>query len=368
MRAESILIAGGYGVVGQRIVADLAEDYPVVVAGRHIDKANAIATAIGRGVAARELDVTNQQSIAAALDKVSGIVSCIDQPGRRLLHEAIARGLMYTDITPHLTELGRGAEYERLRRDAAASGAQVVLGTGIVPGISNVIVRALANKLGGAESISTSLLLSAHDQSGPASMTYLAKELTMPFDRYVNGRDHPAAPFSEPVRVEFPLPFGERDAYLFPFSDQVLYPVTMEAKTVETRLAVDPPRLARLLAVILRLGAARFIEARRVRQTLLQLRRQPGTDDAPKFALRVDVKCGNRSASATLVGIAQADAAAAGAVCTIRALVDGSVGPGVWMPEQVLNEQTFFSRLAERGFQVHCQGSSETSIGDSPIC
>jgi hypothetical protein len=69
--------------------------------------------------------------------------------------------------------------------------------------------------------------------------------------------------------------------------------------------------------------------------------------------LRVDVKRGDHSACATLVGIAQASAAAAGAVCTIRALVDGSVGPGVWMPEQVLNEQVFFSRLAERALPVN---------------
>jgi saccharopine dehydrogenase-like NADP-dependent oxidoreductase len=233
------------------------------------------------------------------------------------------------------------------------SGARVVLGTGIVPGISNVIVRALAAKLGGAESISTALLLSAHDQSGPASMTYLAKELTMPFNRYVNGQDQPATPFSDPIRIKFPLLFGERDAYLFPFSDQVLYPLTMGASTVETRLAIDPPRLARLLAVILRLGAARLIEARRVRETLLNLRRQIKTNNAPKFALRVDVKHGDEPASATLVGIAQASAAAAGAVCTIRALVGGSVGPGVWMPEQVLNEQVFFSRLADRGLLVN---------------
>jgi hypothetical protein len=139
----------------------------------------------------------------------------------------------------------------------------------------------------------------------------------------------------------------------FPFSDQVLYPLTMEASTVETRLAIDPPRLARLLAVILRLGAGRLIEARRVRETLLQLRRQVTTNHAPKFALRVDVARGDQSATATLVGIAQASAAAAGAVCAIRALVDGAVGPGVWMPEQVLNEQVFFSRLAQRGLQVN---------------
>jgi hypothetical protein len=47
-----------------------------------------------------------------------------------------------------------------------------VLGTGIVPGISSVIVRALADALGGADEIETALLLAASDVSGPASFDY----------------------------------------------------------------------------------------------------------------------------------------------------------------------------------------------------
>src|SRR5262249_27832902 len=152
-----------------------------------------------------------QQSIAAALERVGVVVSCIDQPGRRLLNGTIERGLMYTDIAPHLVELGRGAEYERLCQQAAASGARVVLGTGIVPGISNVMVRALADRLGGADEILTSLL---------------------------------------------PAPF--------------------------------------------------LLEQERGREMLLRFRRPRTTSDDPKFALRVvDIKHGERSATATLVGIAQ---------------------------------------------------------------
>src|SRR5512144_1868324 len=86
-------------------------------------------------------------------------MSCIDQPRRRLLHAAIERGLRYTDITPHLVQLGRGDAYEKIGTAARASGARLVLGTGIVPGISNVIVRALADALGGADVIETSCSL-----------------------------------------------------------------------------------------------------------------------------------------------------------------------------------------------------------------
>ena len=176
MNEQGILIAGGYGVVGQRIAAGLAPDYPVIVAGRHLEQAKATAAAIGHGVRGLELDVTVDASIAAALQGVATVMSCIDQPRRGLLHAAIQRGLRYTDITPHLMELGQSAAYEEIGAAARASGACVVLGTGIVPGISNVIVRALADTLGGADVIETSLLLSARDASGPASFDYFPSQ------------------------------------------------------------------------------------------------------------------------------------------------------------------------------------------------
>jgi hypothetical protein len=170
----------------------------VFVAGRHLEEAKATAAAIGHGARGREIDVTVEASIAEALDGIDTVVSCIDQPRRNLLHAAIARGLRYTDITPHLVQLGRGAAYDEIDAAARASGARVVLGTGIVPGISNVIVRAVADSLGGVEAIETSLLLSASDPSGPASLDYFLQELTMPFDVHVNGTDHPARAFSDP--------------------------------------------------------------------------------------------------------------------------------------------------------------------------
>ena len=364
MNEQGILIAGGYGVVGQRIAAALAPDYPVIVAGRHLERAKATAAAIGHGVRSRLIDVTVEASIAAALEGVATVVSCIDQPRRSLLHAAIERGLRYTDITPHLVELGSGAAYEEIGAAARASGARVVLGTGIVPGISNVIVRALAHTLGGADVIETSLLLSASDASGPASFDYFVKELTMPFAVHVDGVDRPAQAFNDPRVIEFPSPFGPRSAYLFPFSDQVLYRRTMGAQTALTRLAMDPARLGRLLAALVRLGAVRLVAQERVRNLLAKRRSDRAPNEAAaRFALRVDVIHDGRSAHATLVGGPQANAAAAGASATVRSLMEGEVSePGAWMPEQVINPPRFFSRLAEHGLTV-----ALPAIDDHPL-
>jgi saccharopine dehydrogenase-like NADP-dependent oxidoreductase len=359
MSTQEILIVGGSGVVGRRIANELAPDYPdrVVVASRNPARADEIARAIGHGARGRRIDIAVPSSVAAALAGVSVVISCIDQPGRALLRAAVERGLKYTDITPHLTELGRGAAYDKIDAAARASGARVVLGTGIVPGISNVMVRALADALGGADEIETALVLAASDVSGPASFDYFLQELTMSFDIRVDGEDHPAHAFSEPRLVDFPPPAGAQLSYLFPFSDQVLYPRTMGARTALTRLAIEPAWLARLLAAIVRTGASRIIAIEGVRHAITSRRRdRPSSKDA-WFALRVDVGCGGRWKRATLLGGAQADAAAAGAAETARLLIEGYIAePGAWMPEQIVDPGAFLSRLATRGLRVEFPG------------
>jgi saccharopine dehydrogenase (NAD+, L-lysine forming) len=212
MSTPEILIVGGYGVVGRRIANELAPEYPdrIVVAGRNPARAAEIARAIGHGARGRRIDIAVPSSIAAALTGVAVVMSCIDQPDRSLLWAAVERGLNYTDITPHLTELGRGAAYDKIDAAARASGARVVLGTGIVPGISNVMVRALADALGGADEIETALLLAASDVSGPASFDYFLQELSMSFDIRVDGRERRAHAFSDPQLVDFPPPVGAK--------------------------------------------------------------------------------------------------------------------------------------------------------------
>ena len=326
-----------------------------------------MAAVIGHGVRGREIDVTKQASIATALEGIATIVNCVDEPRRHLLRAAIKRGLRYTDITPHLVELGRGAAYEEIDAAARASGARVVLGTGIVPGISNVVVRAVADSLGGADVIETSLMLSASDAAGPASFDYFLKELTMPFEVHVSGADRSAHAFSDPRVIAFPAPFGPRSAYLFPFSDQVLYPRTMAAQTVVSRLALEPARLGRLLAALARVGATRLVAPETVRHALARRRSDRSPSEDARFALRVDVTHDGRSAHAALVGGAQADAAAAGASGTVRSLMEGEVSePGAWMPEQVINPRHFFSHLAKHGLTVALH-SPHLINGDSDV-
>lgn len=355
---------GGYGVVGRRIAADLASDFPgrVIVAGRHRDRADVAAAAIGHGARGRRIDVTEASSVAEALDGVAVAVNCIDQPDRALLWAAIRRGLAYTDITPHLLDLGRGEAFEHVDSAAKAAGARVLLGAGMVPGISNMLVRALMNHVGGADRIETSLLLSAADLSGPASFDYLLQELALIFNVYVDGTDHRTRPFTQPHAVEYPAPVGTRRAYLFPFSDQVLYPRTTGAHTVLTRLSIDPPWLSRLLALMVRTRIAGVAARRPVRSVLVRLRRRGTNEAAAPYALRVEVARGERIATAMLTGQGQAQATATGTAALVRCLSLGEVAePGAWMPEQVIDPVSYLQRLARAGINVELVTGAKVS-------
>lgn len=161
-------------------------------------------------LAATMRDYESRTGAAVVLVACDGVVVTasrasvpMTRPERGLLWAAIERGLAYTDITPHLTSLGRGGGYERVDAAARANGARILLGAGLVPGISSVIARTLADDLGGADRIETALLLSADDLSGPGSFDYLLQELTMGFDVHVDGTDRPAR---TPGRASWPTP------------------------------------------------------------------------------------------------------------------------------------------------------------------
>ena len=349
---KDILIVGGYGTVGRRIAADLAPDYPgrVVVAGRNLEKATRLGTDLGHRVRARRADVDDPASIAAALDGVHVVVSCIDQREPYLLQAAIDRGLAYTDITPHLMQR---RPTSAMRAEAIRTGAHIVLGAGLAPGISNMLARLGADRIGPVESVMSNVLLSVGDVYGPASRSYIMEELAQRYAVLVNGRELPARPFVGAARVQFPAPLGSRTAYLFPFSDQVFFPETLGASSVATRLSLNPAWLGTVLSALARLNVptlARHRSAAHERFSRLFIRLQRRYVGLDWYGLVMEVRGARGYVRASLVGHAQAAGAAIGAAAIVRALVEEEVErSGICLPEQVIPPGAFFDRLVKRG-------------------
>jgi saccharopine dehydrogenase (NAD+, L-lysine forming) len=340
---EKILIVGGYGEVGRRLAAQLEATQPgrVVVAGRHPENAS--------GVPSRKVDVADVVSIERALDGVGVVVACIRQREPHVLRAAIRRGIAYTSIAP--THLPWSA-LEPFRMEAEGTGARIVVGAGLSPGITNVLARAAADALGHVDTVETALMLSLGDAYGPDSMDFILEEVSHPYSVVIDGRKRTANAFEKPKRVTFPAPVGERRAYTMPFTEQFYYPATLGAKTAIARIALDPPWLADGLSVLLRAGLRRALgrggRGDAVRSLLEKLRRRYRGRD--HYALVVEVGGNGRTMRSTLVGRSQATATAAGAAAITEALWAGEVEqPGVWFAEQVIAPNPFLARLAQQG-------------------
>jgi saccharopine dehydrogenase (NAD+, L-lysine forming) len=364
---KDILIVGGYGTVGQRIAADVAPDAPgrIAVAGRSGERATAFAATLGYGARGRPIDVDDAVSIEAALEGVSLVVSCIDQPEPYLLRAAIAHGLAYTDITPHLTQR---QPTEAMKIDAARTGARILLGAGLAPGISSMFARLGADQVGDIDRIESSVLLSIGDVFGPASRSYLMDEIVLPYTILVRGQRRGARAFGGATHVTFPPPLGRRTAYLFPFSDQVGFPETLGAKTALARLALDPPWLGRTLRALVQLGAPALMRrhaggrARFNRLVGWLQQRYAGHD---WYGLVVEVHGTHRTVRVSVVGHGQANATAIGAAALVRALDMGEVErPGIWLAEQVVPLGPFLNRLAARGLVPVIEGAPSTHLAN----
>jgi saccharopine dehydrogenase-like NADP-dependent oxidoreductase len=350
-----ILVAGGYGEVGRPLAAQLARAFPqrVVVAGRSLERARQAAQALGHGAGALALDVNDAASVERALTGVATVVACVQQTAPcALLHAAVAHGLAYTDLTASLVWRPALA----LRAAAEARGACVVLGAGLVPGVSSVLARAAADRVGPLASVETALLLAVGDAFGPDSLAYLLRELSEPLVVTESGRERSVACFSEPRAVDFPAPLGRRIAWRAPFADQFFFPRSLGVASASTRLALDPPWLGSLVAALLRAGVGRLLRHAAVRDAVRRsvLRAHGLHRGSDRWALVLDArgKCG--AVRYTLAGRRQAEATAHAAALLARMLCDGTIRrPGVWFTEQLVEPERFLAGLRELGLDVH---------------
>lgn len=355
---NGILIVGGTGTIGRRLAKNLAPDYPnrVIVAARNIEKARELAAELGQGVRARRVDVGDRSSVDAALADVGVVMSCVAQlETPSLLLASIANGLGYTDIAP--IAMKRPSYPAEVTAEAVRTGARVILGAGLVPGISNMLARMGADCVGSVDAVETTCLLSVGDEYGADSRRYLAKEITGQFKVRINGEELLARPFTRPRRIEFAPPLGTVTARLFPFSDQIYYPATLGATTAVSRLALMPPWISGGLAIALPLIGGALAKpstgpSRRLEWLMEWLkRRYAGLD---RWGVHVEVRGARGVHRASLQGRGQADATALSASTFVRALVEGEVDhPGIWTAEQVVPVGRFLDRIAVYGLALN---------------
>jgi saccharopine dehydrogenase-like NADP-dependent oxidoreductase len=243
-------------------------------------------------------------------------------------------------------------EVQALDVEARRTGARVVLAAGIEPGISSVLARAAADRVGRVDAVETALLLSIGDSYGTDSMAFLMEELGQRYFIMADGQEQSAHAFDRSRVVAFPPPIGKRRAYMIPFRDQLYYPHTLGARTAIARIAIDPPWIARAVSMLVHMGgrslAGRGGAHGPMSRLVDRLRARHAGEN--RFALVVEVRGEGGVVRASLMGREQAQATAIGVGAIAEALATGEVStPGVHLAEQVIGPVRFFERLSAHG-------------------
>ena len=254
MIAENgILVAGGYGVVGQQITQLIRQQHPnlpLLIAGRDGNKAEALARKLGNA-SSIVIDVEQPNPLQGV--KPRAVVAVVNDPNDYLLMDAVQNAIPYLDVTRWT---------ERLRTSVAALAdkslkAPVLFSSGWMGGITAMMAVATTQALQNVESIDISVLFSLKDKSGPNSVEYMDR-LATPFKTLINGKFKQVLPYTDPRRVRFPNGYTT-PVYRFDTPDQFTLPQTTGAKTVAARIAFDDAFSTNLLRFLTRSGIWKLI-------------------------------------------------------------------------------------------------------------
>jgi hypothetical protein len=128
MNGRGTLIICGYGVVGQRIAANLAPDYPdrVIIVGRNLGQVQETAAAMGHSIRGRQIDTdvskSSRECRAASSSSIRAIVMTLLPPAVAAEQHAITvpalphhdRLLIFLDVDDHAAEAGVGKALARV--------------------------------------------------------------------------------------------------------------------------------------------------------------------------------------------------------------------------------------------------------------
>ncbi|MEV0585207.1 NAD(P)H-binding protein [Nonomuraea sp. NPDC050310] len=314
----TILVLGGHGAVGRHAVGALAAGLPgatLLVGGRNPRPVP--------GARPVRVDATDPAALAAALEGVDTVLMCAELDNARVARACLERGIDYLDVTASHAQL---AAIEDLHDLAVRNEATAVLSVGLVPGVTNLLARHVAERDPAASELRIGVLLGAGERHGPAALAWTLDGLGV-----LDG--------SWPMT--FPAPYGRRTVHRFPFADQFTLPGTLGVPHARTGLCLDSGMLTGVLAAARIPALARLLRHRWVRRSLERV--HIGGDG---FA--VTVSTGRAHASFT--GRAQSRATGRVAAQLIGKLP--ALPPGVGHIEQLVDPAAFLTTLAAGGFDL----------------
>ena len=374
------IVVLGAGLMGRAVVHDLAgarEVRDIVVADFDRERAQEVARKFGDGKASGLVaDVRDTRRLAKVLRGCEVVVNCTQYNWNlEVMRAALAARVHYMDLGGlyHMTK-----KQFALDRDFRRIGKLAIPGMGGAPGITNVMARALADKMERVVSIRV-YNAGADEQKYDSPIAYsfsiatILDELTLSPIHFVGGRYVEKPMLSEPESGTFPAPIGKitlrhsihselgtlAESFRKKGVREVFFKINYDPKLVElVRNLVDAGFTGREAIAV----NGTQVAPRAVLLALMQ-KKAPSKTPLDVEALRVVVTGKNKKAPVGLAMEMWADHTArpqlsavardTGFPAAIAAVMHGRgeiPGLGVQAPENVVPPEPFFRELKKRGF------------------
>lgn len=166
-KKQGVLLVGGAGQIGgrvARILRRLQPDLPLVLGGRDLGKAAALAASLGHARAV-QIDLEREDLGLAAAEAFAAVAMLVKDPSLAALRLAQDRGAAYVDISTGAFEIG--PEVAQFARRPQA--APILLAGHVGAGAVTLVAQQLARAFRTVESIELAVILDEQDMGGPAA-------------------------------------------------------------------------------------------------------------------------------------------------------------------------------------------------------
>ncbi|MCD4722688.1 MAG: hypothetical protein K8S13_22955 [Desulfobacula sp.] len=353
---ESVLITGGYGVIGEEISRILRERHPnlkIILGGRNPEKAAGIVSALGNAEAVA-VDITSKNPLQSLPFMPSAIINSVNDTYDNLLLDCVRQEIPIVDI----------ARWGQRLRDAFGRllveqlNSPYLVGSGWMGGSVPMIAAAAAERFVEVDTIDIEVLQGSKDRSGPNSADY-ALQFHSPIFVYIDGQYIALPAYSNPKKVVFPGGFKGK-TYLFDASEHFILPITTGAANVRCRISLDNKLLMAAGVFLMKTGVMKLFGHPRYMKAKHAFLHKPGKGASHQIMIRVagiDRKGTAGETNITMVcPDGQVRLTACGAVIQTERLMglDGQEppGPGVHFPERCQNLPSALKLLEDNGVTV----------------
>ncbi|MDY0932948.1 saccharopine dehydrogenase family protein [Chryseobacterium sp. CFBP8996] len=348
---RKILIVGGYGAVGSSIAERLMKVYPhqIIIAGRSFSKAQAKAEEFQNKVIPQQLDVNNLKNFSV-LNEVELVIMCLDQQNTDFVEYCISKGISYLDISADYQNL---QEIEKLHCLAEQNNSTVVLSVGLAPGITNLLAQYVVSQMENVESIDVFVLLGLGEKHGDHAYRWTFDNVDSNYTLKIDDEEKNIKSFTQPLKTNLS---GNRNFYLFNFSDQHVLLNTLDVPKVQTRMAFDVEWFTDLTAFLRKLRITKLFKNKKVQDLAIQsFKNFPmGTDIFGVKVIGKDKNGNSKGVSVTGNNEGQITASVAAEIAIL--VLNEDLPKGVFHSHQLLKDiPTFLNKLKndDSGFQLN---------------